>query len=87
MRQALLNPVAIEAYFVKQRGAGPAQIVNRERLQRQSCFLCARCDELGNPVQGSVRHAAVNVIARGLHEFGASGTGVQRHKYIQGLVC
>lgn len=38
----ILNPVAIEAYFIEQRGTAPAQVVNRQRLQRQDPLLCAK---------------------------------------------
>ncbi|MCY1229794.1 hypothetical protein D9M72_421810 [compost metagenome] len=56
-----------------------------ERLQRQAYFLRTGGDELGDAVQGGVRHAAVDVIARGQHIPGTSRTGVQRHEYVQGL--
>ncbi|MCY1295398.1 hypothetical protein D9M70_447380 [compost metagenome] len=59
--------------------------MNRKRLQRQPCFLGTRCDKLGDPVQGGVRHAAVDVVARGQHESRTSSTGVQRDKDVQGL--
>jgi hypothetical protein len=36
VRQALLDPVAVEADFVQQRRAGAAQVVDGERLQRQA---------------------------------------------------
>ena len=39
VRKALLDPVAVEAEFVQQRRAGPPQVVNRERLQRQPFLL------------------------------------------------
>jgi hypothetical protein len=39
MRKALLDPVAVEAEFVKQRWSGPPQVVNGERLQRLTFFL------------------------------------------------
>lgn len=76
MRQALLDPIAVEADFVQQRRAGAAQIVDGERLQGQARSFRPLRDDLRDPIQGRVRHAAVGIVARRKYELGAGSAGV-----------
>jgi hypothetical protein len=49
-------------------------------------FLGLRDHDLGHPVEGRLRHAAIGVIARGQQELGAAGTGAQRHHDVERLL-
>ncbi|MCY1360010.1 hypothetical protein D9M69_466170 [compost metagenome] len=68
MRQALLDPVAVEADLVQQRRSGAAQVVDGERLQRETFDLGALHDELRDPIQGRIGHAPIRIVARRKNE-------------------
>src|SRR5690606_22194476 len=67
VRQALFDPVAVEAELVEQRRSGPAQIMDRERLKGQPFLLRLFNDEIGDAVEGGPRHWRIGVVARWQH--------------------
>src|SRR5579885_111398 len=64
MREALFDPVAVEAELVEQRRSGPAQAMDGERLERQPFLLRLLHDEIGDAVEGGPRHRRIGVVAR-----------------------
>lgn len=86
MCQTLLDPVTIEAQLVQERRACPAQIVNRERFERQALLLRPSHDSGGYAIEGRPRHGSIRIVARWQQIFGIAGAGLERNENVDCLL-
>src|SRR3569833_709955 len=64
VRQALLDPIPIEAKFEQQKRPKPPQVVDCEWLERQTILLGLLNDRIGDPIERRSRHWSISVVAR-----------------------
>ena len=86
MRQALLDPVAVEAEFVQQSGPGASKIVNSEGLKWQPLLFRSSDHGGRDPVERRPRHWRVSVISRRKDIARIAGAGFQRDEDVDGLL-
>ena len=86
MGEALLDPVAVETHLVQERRAGPAQVVHRERLQRQPLLLRSRHDGRGHAIEGGARHGRIGVITGRQQVARIAGAGLERNQDVERLL-